>query len=57
MVEPAGPSPVRLTRPDQPLRYKVYFAPQRMLPPTSLELVINKSTGGRWRFEMQLQVR
>ncbi|GLI64998.1 hypothetical protein VaNZ11_008424 [Volvox africanus] len=55
MVEPVGPSPVRLSRPDVPLRYKVQFAPQRMLPPTSLELVINKSTGGRWRFEMQLQ--
>ncbi|EFJ49198.1 hypothetical protein VOLCADRAFT_90100 [Volvox carteri f. nagariensis] len=55
VVEPVGPNPVRLSRPDAPLRYKVYFAPQRMLPPTSLELVINKSTGGRWRFEMQLQ--
>ncbi|GFR48569.1 hypothetical protein Agub_g10471, partial [Astrephomene gubernaculifera] len=55
IVEPASPPPVRLPRPDAPLRYRVCFAPHRMLPPTSLELVINKSTGGRWRFEMQLQ--
>ncbi|PNW70067.1 hypothetical protein CHLRE_17g704300v5 [Chlamydomonas reinhardtii] len=54
-VEPVVAAPVRLARPDAPLRYRVCFAPQRMLPPTSLELVINKSTGGRWRFEMQLQ--
>ncbi|KAG2493472.1 hypothetical protein HYH03_008289 [Edaphochlamys debaryana] len=54
-VSPATPPPVRLSRADAPLRYVVCFAPQRMLPPTSLELVINKSTGGRWRFEMQLQ--
>jgi hypothetical protein len=48
--------PVRLSRPQQPLRYRVCFAPTRMLPPTSVELVVNKSSGGRWRFEMQLQV-
>ncbi|KXZ50888.1 hypothetical protein GPECTOR_14g137 [Gonium pectorale] len=54
LVTPATPGPVRLSRPDAPLRYTVYFAPARMLPPTSLELVISKSSGGRWRFEMQL---
>lgn len=47
--------PACLSSPGQPLRYRVVFAPPRMLPPTSLQFIVYKSTGGRWRFEMQLQ--
>lgn len=40
----------------QALRYCLTFAPRCMLS-TSVEFIVYKSTGGRWRFEVQLQVR
>ncbi len=42
-----------LSRPDQPLVFEVRFAPQRVFH-TDVEFVVHKSTGGRWRFPMQL---
>jgi len=44
-----------LSSPDQPLVYSVLFAPPWAMS-TSVQLIINKPSGGRWRFEMQLQV-
>lgn len=44
----------RLSRPDQPLTFAVRFAPQRAIN-AEVELVVTKSSGGRWRFDLQLQ--
>ena len=38
----------------RPLRFKARFAPQRVLS-TSCDFVIAKASGGRWRFEVQLE--
>lgn len=43
----------RLSR-DKPLRFKAIFSPQRVLSGT-VDFVIGKASGGRWRFEMQLE--
>lgn len=51
-VNPVGEP--RVTSPGQPLQYAVCFAPPRVLPPCTVELVVSKASGGRWRFELQL---
>ncbi len=44
----------RLRRPDQPLVFKVEFAPLTTFS-EDVELVVLKSSGGRWRFDLHLQ--
>ncbi|GAX74871.1 hypothetical protein CEUSTIGMA_g2317.t1 [Chlamydomonas eustigma] len=44
----------RISSPDQPLQYNVTFAPMTVFS-ESIEFLVNKSSGGRWRFELQLQ--
>ncbi|KAK3255401.1 hypothetical protein CYMTET_35412 [Cymbomonas tetramitiformis] len=39
---------------DAPLRFAVVFEPQRILS-TTVDFVISKASGGRWRFEIQLE--
>lgn len=53
---PHGMGPGRLAGPGQPLVYHVLFAPPRGMA-TTVTLIITKPSGGRWRFEIQLQVR
>jgi len=48
------PVETRINSPTQPLTYKVRFAPQRMFN-ADVEFIVHKNSGGRWRFEMQLQ--
>lgn len=43
-----------ITQPGQPLVFAVNFAPTKMMPPCTVELVVSKANGGRWRFELQL---
>lgn len=43
----------RITAPGQPLTYLVSFAPPKVMS-ESVELVVSKASGGRWRFELQL---
>ncbi|DBA78771.1 TPA: putative protein fap47 [Trebouxia sp. C0004] len=43
-----------VTDPTQPLRYKVIFEPQKTFS-AKVQLVVEKSTGGRWRFELRLE--
>ncbi|KAL0021413.1 hypothetical protein WJX79_003538 [Trebouxia sp. C0005] len=43
-----------VTDPTQPLRYKVIFEPQKTVS-AKVEMVVEKSTGGRWRFELRLE--
>ena len=42
-----------LTDPGQPLRYDIVFEPLRSFP-MHFELVVNKQSGGRWHFDVQL---
>ncbi len=51
---PDGTPPGRLASPAQPLVFSVFFAPPRALS-TAVQLVVTKPSGGRWRFEVQLQ--
>ena len=44
----------RLSAPGQPLVYRVCFAPTRAFLRADAELVVHKSSGGRWRFDLQL---
>lgn len=45
----------KIVSPEQPLMFRVVFRPQHMFS-TDIEFVVHKSTGGRWRFDMHLQV-
>ncbi|KAF5834411.1 flagellar associated protein [Dunaliella salina] len=53
---PDGSPPARITNPSHSptLAYSVLFAPPRAMS-TSVQLIIYKPSGGRWRFEVQLQ--
>lgn len=48
--------PQRLSSPHSPLRYRMLWNPVYPLPPTTVELVVLKAAGGRWRFDIQLEV-
>eukprot|EP00873_Tetraselmis_striata_P026074 jgi/Tetstr1/446338/TSEL_033880.t1 len=43
-----------ITTPEEPLRYSVVFHPQKTMS-CMVDLIITKKSGGRWRFEMQLE--
>jgi len=43
-----------ITGPNVPLRFKVSFEPQKVCR-TKVDFVVNKNSGGRWRFELQLE--
>lgn len=45
----------KLTRPDQPLAFSVRFAPIKPLDAVLVELVVSKASGGKWRFEIELE--
>ena len=49
-----SPVTTSLSRPDQPLVYRVRFAPTTTFASSAAELVINKASGGRWRFDLHL---
>jgi len=53
---PDGSPPARITNPSHSptLVFSVLFAPPRAMS-TSVQLIICKPSGGRWRFEVQLQ--
>ena len=43
-----------ITSPSQPLQYTVVFKPQKMFSCT-VDLIVSKKSGGRWRFEIDLE--
>jgi hypothetical protein len=43
-----------ISSPSQPLKYLVVFKPQRMFSCT-VDLIVAKRSGGRWRFEIDLE--
>ncbi|MEW5300161.1 MAG: hypothetical protein WDW36_003110 [Sanguina aurantia] len=47
--------PQRLPSPHSPLRYRMLWSPAYPLAPTTVELAVLKASGGRWRFEIQLE--
>ena len=49
------PVSTSLSRPDQPLVYRVLFAPKTSFASAEAELVVHKASGGRWRFDLHLQ--
>ncbi len=46
----------KISKPEQPLLYNVCFKPSSIMS-TNVEFVVHKSSGGRWRFDVHLQVR
>ena len=54
-ISPLGGARGKLTRPDQPLAFSVRFAPIKPLDAVLVELVVSKASGGKWRFELELE--
>mmetsp|Transcript_4456 Transcript_4456/g.14438 ORF Transcript_4456/g.14438 Transcript_4456/m.14438 type:complete len:1214 (+) Transcript_4456:374-4015(+) len=49
-----SPLSTAITSPEQPLTFEVVFEPMRVFS-TSIDFIITKASGGRWRFEVQLE--